>query len=61
MMKVIEREACRASALDTSSPVALGVIAWMPFALRLNAFGNLELVTELKHSFSSKNVREPMG
>ena len=62
MMQVVERKTGRASSLDASSPVTLGVVAGMPFALGFDPLGDFEFVGELKHRLSSFwKEREPMG
>jgi hypothetical protein len=42
-MQVKEREASGASALDSAASFSLRVVTWMPFALRLHPFGNLDV------------------
>jgi hypothetical protein len=48
-MQVKEREAGRASALDSTASFSLRVVPWMPSALRLHPLGDFEFVGELKH------------
>jgi hypothetical protein len=61
-MKVEEREASRASTLDSAASVRLRVVAWVPVALGLYPLGDLEFVVELKHDLLLlEKEREPMS
>jgi hypothetical protein len=61
-MQVEEREASGASTLDSSAPVSLRVVTWMPFALRLHPLSDLEFVVELKHDLLLlEKEREPVS
>ena len=53
LVKVIESEAGRASALDVASPVTFAVVAGVAFAPGLHPFGDFEFVAELEHRSSS--------
>jgi hypothetical protein len=61
-MQVKEREASGASTLDSASSFSLRVVSWMPFALRLYPFSDLEFVVELKHDLLLlEKEREPVS
>jgi hypothetical protein len=61
-MQVKEREASRASTLDSAASFPLRVVTWMTFALRLHPLGNLEFVVELKHDLLLlEKEREPIS
>jgi hypothetical protein len=62
MMQVEQREAGRASTLDSAASISLRVVTWMTFALRLHPLGDLEFVVELKHDLLRlEKEREPVS